>query len=139
MSVARSAPKNAPPRPQSPLELHPIPDVDDDYSEDYVPPTKKMKPKPKPKLEKKPKNPPKSALTKKPAKSRIIMDSESESESEKPRGKVARMGSVSSAGEEDKISKPKPLTAKEIRLQLLSNLSTFFLSLLNNPNLLKIF
>ena len=69
MRVARNVAKPLPERPQSPLELHPIPDVDDDYSEDYVPPQKmqKIKAKPKPKQEKKPKNPPKSTMTKTPA------------------------------------------------------------------------
>ena len=40
-------PSPSPPRNQSPIDLYPIPDVDDDYSEDYVPPSTKSRQKPR--------------------------------------------------------------------------------------------
>ena len=102
MRVARSnhtTPGVDPPSPR-PYSPDNIPYVDDDYSEDYVPPTSKPKPNPAAKDKK----PAKRAVVnkvaaKKAAKSRPVIDSGSESEAEEPRSKVSRVNSVSSAEE----------------------------------------
>ena len=44
-SALKMTPSPSPPRVQSPTDLHPY--VDDDYSEDYVPPSTKSKPRPR--------------------------------------------------------------------------------------------
>jgi len=138
MRVARSSPaaaaimeeeeeeKETFPRPYSPTTI-----VDDDYSEDYVPPQPKAKVKAKPR-EKKP--PPakkvaaavavKVTASKKAAKSKLVVQTDSESETEEPRKKISRVNSVSSAEETSTASgkassKQKPvMSAEQIRMQL---------------------